>query len=139
MDIGWTEDHCARLDEIAAEDHSFFATAAERTRRENIWVLVLNSSGPNGPMNQREDQDIFAKFYINNPATLTQDFIPGCKFDNDQINHSLGTTKDLNVSTQDGLEVVQLEPISQLFFLGMATVFVVAIFSMVTDIMVGER
>ena len=24
-------------------------------RRENTWVLVLNSSGPNGPMNQRED------------------------------------------------------------------------------------
>ena len=24
-------------------------------RRENDWVLVLNSSGPNGPMNQRED------------------------------------------------------------------------------------
>ena len=35
MDIGWTEDHCARLDEIAAEDHSYIATAAERHRREN--------------------------------------------------------------------------------------------------------
>ena len=55
MDIGWTEDHCARLDEIAAEEHSYIATAAERTRRENTWVLALNSSGPNGPMNQRED------------------------------------------------------------------------------------
>ena len=31
------------------------ATAAERTRRENTWVLVLNRSSPNGPMNQRED------------------------------------------------------------------------------------
>ena len=55
LDIGWTEVHCARLDEIAAEDHSYIATAAERARRENTWVLVLNSSGPNGPMNQRED------------------------------------------------------------------------------------
>ena len=55
LDIGWTEDHCARLDEIAAEDHSYIATAAERARRENTWVLVLDSSGPNGPMNQRED------------------------------------------------------------------------------------
>ena len=35
MNIGWTEDHCARLDEID--------TAAERARREN------------GPMNRRED------------------------------------------------------------------------------------
>ena len=56
MDIGWTEDHSARLDEIAAEDHSYIATASERTRRENTLVLVLNSSGPNGPMSQREDQ-----------------------------------------------------------------------------------
>ena len=45
-----TEEHCARLDEIAAEDHSCIARAAERTRRENTWVLVLNSSGPNGSM-----------------------------------------------------------------------------------------
>ena len=35
LDIGWTEDHCARLDEIAAEDHSYIASAAERARREN--------------------------------------------------------------------------------------------------------
>ena len=55
INIGWTEDHCARLDEIAAEDHSNIASAAERARRENAWVLVLNSSGPNSPMNQRED------------------------------------------------------------------------------------
>ena len=53
----WTEEHCARLDEIAAEDHSYIATAAERVRREYTWVLVLNSSGPNGPMNQREDYE----------------------------------------------------------------------------------
>ena len=30
------------------------ATASERFRRENDWVFVLNSSGPNGPMNQRD-------------------------------------------------------------------------------------
>ena len=55
LDIGWTEDYCARLDEIAAEDHSYVATAAERARRENTWVVVLHSSGPNGSVNQRED------------------------------------------------------------------------------------
>ena len=38
-----------------AEDHSYIATAAERQRRENTWVLMLNGSGPNGPMNQRGD------------------------------------------------------------------------------------
>ena len=30
LDIGWIEDHCARLDETAAENHSCIATAAER-------------------------------------------------------------------------------------------------------------
>ena len=55
FDIGWTEEHCTRLDEIAAEDHSYVATAAERARRENTWVFVLNSSGANGPVNQKED------------------------------------------------------------------------------------
>ena len=55
LDIGWTEGHCARLDEVAAEDLSYIATAAERARRANTCVLVLNSSGPNRPINQRED------------------------------------------------------------------------------------
>ena len=41
MDIGWTEDHLARLDDIAAEDHSYIATATDRARRGNIWVLVV--------------------------------------------------------------------------------------------------
>ena len=51
LNIGWSEEHCARLDDIAAEDHSHIATAAERARRENTWVLMLVSSA----MNQRED------------------------------------------------------------------------------------
>ena len=55
IQIGWGEEHCARSDAIAAEDHSYMATAEERKRRENSWVLVLNSSGKNGPMDQRED------------------------------------------------------------------------------------
>ena len=33
-------------------------------------------------------------------ATPIQDFIPGSKFDNDQLNLSLGTMKALSVSTQ---------------------------------------
>ena len=57
MNIGWTEEHCARLDEIASEDHSCVSTAAERARRENTWFLVRHSSGPNGPVNQREDYE----------------------------------------------------------------------------------
>ena len=53
--IEWTEENYARWDEFAVEDHSYIATAAERTRRENTGVFVLNSSGPNGLMNWRED------------------------------------------------------------------------------------
>ena len=51
QNIGWSEEHCARYDAIAAEHHSCIATVAERNRRENTWVLVLNSSGPSGPTN----------------------------------------------------------------------------------------
>ena len=37
LDIGWTEDLCARLDEIAAEDHSCMATAAgPSTTRKHV-------------------------------------------------------------------------------------------------------
>ena len=54
INIGWDEEHCARYDAIASEDHSFLATAAQRFRRENARVLVLKGSGPNGPMNQRD-------------------------------------------------------------------------------------
>ena len=52
IQIGWNEEHCAQS---AAADHSYIGTAEERTRREKSWVLVLESSGKNGPMNQRED------------------------------------------------------------------------------------
>ena len=55
INIGRDEEHHARQDAIAAEDHSYIATVSERFRRENVWVLVLNISGPNGPMKQRED------------------------------------------------------------------------------------
>ena len=46
INIGWNEELCARYDANAAEDHSYIATASERCSRENVWVLVLNSSGP---------------------------------------------------------------------------------------------
>ena len=57
INIAWNEEHCARYDVIAAGYHSSFAATAERFGRQNTWVLELNSSGPSGPMNQREDQN----------------------------------------------------------------------------------
>ena len=53
--IGWDEDVCARYDAIAAEDHSYIATQAERRRNENYWKLVLNTSGKNVLVDQRDD------------------------------------------------------------------------------------
>ena len=38
--IGWDEEFCARYDAIAKGDRSYVATAEERKRRENSWVLV---------------------------------------------------------------------------------------------------
>ena len=79
LDIGWTEDDCARQDEVAAEDRSYIVMAAERARRENTRGLVLNSSGPNGPINLREDHQEAKRIknvYIKNLAKLTTDFIP---------------------------------------------------------------
>ena len=52
---GWDEALCARYDEIALKDHSYVATKAERSRHENSWKMVFNSSGPNGLMDQHDD------------------------------------------------------------------------------------
>ena len=59
--VQFTESHRSRLDgtknsaHATTQDHSYVAATEERKRRENSWVLVLNSQGKHGPMNQRED------------------------------------------------------------------------------------
>ena len=139
MDIGWTEDHCARLDDIAAEDHSYIATAAERARRKNTWVLVLNSSGPNGPMNQREDdQDairikerLFQEPGHANPRLHPREQVRQ-RPDQPFAWHDEGSER---VDPKTGWRWYGTKP-SQSSFSSewLATVFVVAIFFMVTDI-----
>ena len=52
---GWDDEFCARYDAIAAEDQSYIVTQAERSRNESSWKLVLNTSGKNGSMDQRDD------------------------------------------------------------------------------------
>ena len=47
--IGWNEEFCARH-----QWSSYVATAEERRRRANSWVLVQQPR-ETGPMNQRED------------------------------------------------------------------------------------
>ena len=74
--IGWDEEFCARYDAIAAEHHSKIATQGERSRNENSWKVVLNTSGKNGPMRSVE--------------TATPDSTPRIKFDDDEVNNLLG-------------------------------------------------
>ena len=142
MDIGWTEDHCARLDEIAAEGHSYIAAAAERARRENTWVLVLNSSGPNGPMNQREDyqEAIRIKERLYQEAGHADPRLHPREQVRQRPNQPFAGHDEASecVDPKTGLAVVRHGAISKLFFLGMATVFVVAMFFMVTDIKMGR-
>ena len=121
LNIGWTEEHCARLDEIAAEHHSHIATAAERSRRVITWVLVLNSSGPNGPMNQRE--------YYEEAKETCQRPYQECG----QAHHKLHPREQLRSRRpEDRLEVVRHPANTKLFFPRMATVCMVA--GMVTNI-----
>ena len=39
------------------EDHSYVGTKAERSTHENSWKIVLNSSGPTGPVDERDDDE----------------------------------------------------------------------------------
>ena len=74
-----------------------------RTIAHHTWVLVINSSGQNGPMNQREDCEEARKFinvYMRNLAKFTTDFIFENKFDHDQTNNLLDMTKVRSASTQ---------------------------------------
>ena len=53
--VGWIEEQIIQYDELALEDHSYFATREERTRNENSRVLKLNKEGVQGQMNQGPD------------------------------------------------------------------------------------
>ena len=54
--VGWTEDTCRRLDEIAKEDKSYIATWTEWQRFENNWKLAFESARLNCT-NDRERED----------------------------------------------------------------------------------
>ena len=53
--IGWTEQKCKELDELAKEDHTYRLTPEEKRRYQGQWHLTLNKSGKNGPMKLRSD------------------------------------------------------------------------------------
>ena len=53
--IGWTEQKCKELDELAKEDHTYRLTPEQKRRYQGQWFLTLNKSGKNGPMKLRSD------------------------------------------------------------------------------------
>ena len=53
--IGWTEDFCKRLEELAGAHQAYVATRQERERHEKVWALSVNSQGPAAPILSRTD------------------------------------------------------------------------------------
>ena len=108
----------------------YIATAAERTKRENPWIFVLNSSGPNGTMNERADYHEA----IKNQRTTIWRVGKGQHKTPYQWANSTATRSTIRLARwriwacrpTDLLEVVHSESISKLFFFVVATFFVVA-------------
>ena len=53
--IGWTEQKCKEMDELAKEGHTYLLLTEEFRRYLGQWYLTLNKSGKNGPMKLRSD------------------------------------------------------------------------------------
>ena len=55
LPIGWTEQKCKEMDELAKEDRTYHLSPEECRRYQGQWNLTLNKSGKNGPMKLRSD------------------------------------------------------------------------------------
>ena len=53
--IGWTEQKCIEMDELAQQDHTYGLSKEEFKRYQGQWYLTLNKSGKNAPMRLRSD------------------------------------------------------------------------------------
>ena len=53
--IGWTEQKCKEMDELARQNHTYHLSAEEFKRYHGQWYLTLNKSGKNGLMKLRSD------------------------------------------------------------------------------------
>ena len=62
--IGWTEQECKEMDELAKENHTYCLTAEEKRRYQNQWYFTLNKSGKNGPMNLDQIFELLSKSKI---------------------------------------------------------------------------
>ena len=53
--IGWSEQQCKELAELAKEDHTYKLTPEERRRYKGQWYLTLNKAGKKCRMKLRSD------------------------------------------------------------------------------------
>ena len=53
--IGWTEQKCIEIDELAKQDHTHRLSKEEIKRYQGQWYLTLKKSGKNAPMRLRPD------------------------------------------------------------------------------------
>ena len=53
LKIGWTEQKCIEMDELAKQDHTYHLSEEEFKRYQGQWYLTLNKSGKNVPMRLR--------------------------------------------------------------------------------------
>ena len=53
--IGWTEQKCIEMDELAKQNHTYHLSTEEFKRYQGQWYLTLNKSGKNAPMRIRPD------------------------------------------------------------------------------------
>ena len=53
--IGWTEQKCKEMDELAKEDHTYRLTPEEKKRYQGQWYLTLKKAGKNWPKSLRSD------------------------------------------------------------------------------------
>ena len=62
--IGWTQQKCKEMDELAKENHAYCLTAEEKRRYQNQWYFTLNKPGKNGPMNLDQIFELLSKLKI---------------------------------------------------------------------------
>ena len=53
--IGWTEEKCIEMDELAQKDFTYRPSTEEFERYKKNWYISLNTSGRNAPMKLRSD------------------------------------------------------------------------------------
>ena len=53
--IGWTEQKCTEMDELAKQNHTYHFSTEEFKRYQEQWYLTLNKSGKNAPVRLRPD------------------------------------------------------------------------------------